>query len=59
MRSREAFREYATGSLWVVPGVSALLALVVGFVLSRIHIGPGSPLAYQGTADDARDVLSR
>jgi uncharacterized membrane protein len=58
MRSREAFREYARGSLWVVPGVSALFALVVGLVLSRIHVGPGSPLAYQGTADDARDVLS-
>src|SRR3954453_5747686 len=58
MRSREAFREYATGSLWVLPGGSAALALVVGFILSRIHVGPGSPLAFAGTADDARDLLN-
>src|SRR4051795_801470 len=58
MRSREAFREYATGSLWVLPGISAVLALVVGFILSRIHVDPGSPLAFPGTADDARNLLS-
>jgi uncharacterized membrane protein len=57
MRNREAIREYATGSLWVLPGVSAVLALVVGFILSHIHIGPASPLAFQGTADDARNLL--
>ena len=58
MRNREAIREYATGSLWVLPGVSAVVALVVGFVLSRIDVSPGSPLAFQGTADDARTLLS-
>jgi uncharacterized membrane protein len=58
MRSREAFREHATGSLWVLPGVSAVLALVVGFVLSRIHVDPGSPLAFHGTVEDARNLLS-
>jgi uncharacterized membrane protein len=58
MRNREAIREYASGSLWVLPGLSAVLALVVGFILSRVHIGPGSPLAFQGTADDARTLLS-
>jgi uncharacterized membrane protein len=58
MRSREAFREYATGSLWVLPGISAVLALVVGFILSRIHVGPGSPWVFPGTADDARNLLS-
>jgi uncharacterized membrane protein len=57
MRNREAFREYASGSLWVLPGISAVLALVVGFILSRIHIGRASPLAFQGTADDARTLL--
>ena len=41
MRNREAIREYASGSLWVLPGISAVLALVIGFILSRIHIGPG------------------
>src|SRR3954454_16699431 len=58
MRSRETFREDATGSLWVLPGISAVLALVVGFILSRIHVDPGSPLAFPGTADDARNLLS-
>jgi uncharacterized membrane protein len=58
VRNRDAFREYVTGSLWVLPGISAILALVAGFILSRIPIGPGSPLAFRGTADDARTLLS-
>ncbi len=61
MIRREAAREYATGSLWVLPGVSAVAALLVGFVVSYINVGPGSPLAplaFQGTADDARTLLS-
>jgi uncharacterized membrane protein len=58
MRNREAIREYATGSLWVLPGASAVLALAVGFVLSHIHVGPESPLAFHGTADDARSLLT-
>ena len=58
MRNRETIREYVTGSLWVLPGFSAVLALVVGFILSRIRIDPESPLAFQGTADDARTLLS-
>ena len=60
MIRREAVREYATGSLWVLPGVSALVALLVGFAVSQIDVGPGSPLAplaFQGTADDARTLL--
>jgi uncharacterized membrane protein len=28
------------------------------FILSRIPIGPKSPLAFRGTADDARTLLS-
>src|SRR6476661_6582303 len=61
MINREAVREYTTGSLWVWPGVSALAALLVGFAVSRINVGPGSPLsglAFQGTADDARTLLT-
>ena len=58
MRNRDAFREYVTGSLWVLPGINAVLALVAGFILSRIPIDPGSPLAFRGTADDARTLLS-
>jgi uncharacterized membrane protein len=61
MIRREAIREYATSSLWVLPSVSALVALLVGFAVSHIYVGPGSPLAplaFQGTADDARTLLS-
>ena len=57
MIRRAAVREYATGSLWVFPGASALVALLVGFAVSHIDVSPGSPLAplaFQGTADDAR-----
>ena len=61
MIRRGAVREYATGSLWVLPGASALVALLVGFAVSHIDVSPGSPLAplaFQGTADDARTLLS-
>src|SRR4051794_29026296 len=61
MISREALREYATGSLWVLPGVSSLVAVLVGFGLSKIEVGPGSwlwPFAFQGTADDARNLMT-
>lgn len=60
MVSREALREYMTGSLWVLPGISALVALFVGFAVSHLDVGPGSalaPLAFQGTADDARGLM--
>ena len=61
MTRRGAVREYVNGSLWVWPGVSAVVALLVGFVVSGIDVGPGSPLAplaFQGTADDARALLT-
>lgn len=57
---RDALREYAAGSLWVSPALSAVVALVVGTLLSQVQIGPQSPLAplaFQGTADDARTLL--
>jgi uncharacterized membrane protein len=58
--NREALREYATGSLWLFPGVSAATALVLGWVVSGIDIDPQSVwalFAFQGTADDARALL--
>jgi uncharacterized membrane protein len=60
MSRREAFREYVSGSLWVRPGIASLAALVAGSVLSRVDVSPGSamaPFAFQGTADDARNLL--
>lgn len=61
MSNRAAIREYVNGSLWVLPMGSGLLALLVGYSVSMINVSPGSwlaPLAYQGTAGDARDLLS-
>src|SRR6476659_3223901 len=61
MVNRGAVREYVNGSLWVWPGVSAVAALLVGLVVSNIDVAPGSPLsplAFQGTADDARALLT-
>jgi uncharacterized membrane protein len=60
MSRREALREYTSGSLWVLPIVSAVAALVVGGALSLIEVGPDSALrllAFQGTSDDARALL--
>jgi len=61
MVNRGAVREYVNGSLWVWPGISAVAALLVGFTVSEIDVAPGSPLAplaFQGTADDARALLT-
>src|SRR6478609_1651709 len=61
MINREALREYATGSLWVMPGISSIGALLVGFGLSQVDVGPDSwlwPFAFQGTADDARSLMT-
>ena len=52
-----ALREYVRGSLWVLPTLSVLGAMVVGGVLSLVPLAPGSPLAFHGTADDARSLL--
>jgi uncharacterized membrane protein len=54
---RDAVAEYLRGSLWAVPSVVALFALVAGLVLSHVPIPTDSVLAFQGTADDARSLL--
>ena len=53
----DALREYLRGSLWVLPTASVVLALAAGALLSEIHLPPGAPLAFGGTADDARTLL--
>ena len=61
MVRREAIREYAAGSLWVMPLLAAVAALLAGSLLSLIDIGAGSPLEpllFHGTADDARALLT-
>jgi uncharacterized membrane protein len=57
MMRRDALMEYVRGSLWVLPTLSVIAALVAGSALSQINIGPDSPLVFQGTADDARSLL--
>ncbi|MBB4894244.1 putative membrane protein [Streptomyces olivoverticillatus] len=55
-----ALAEYLHGALWVLPATAAALALVAGSLLARVRIPQGSvlhPLAFAGTADDARQVL--
>jgi uncharacterized membrane protein len=54
----DAVREYVRGSLWVIPTGCVIGALLLGVLLSQVDVGPSSPLAFQGTADDARALLS-
>jgi uncharacterized membrane protein len=59
-RRFEASREYMRGALWVLPGLSVVIALVLGSVLSRVTVPAHSPLhrlVFQGTSDDARTLL--
>jgi uncharacterized membrane protein len=57
MIRRDAWREYSRASLWVLPLGAAVLALLLGTLLSRVRVPSGSLLAFQGTADDARSLL--
>ena len=57
MMGRGALREYLRGALWVLPTLSVLAALAAGAVLSSVSVGLRSPLAFQGTPDDARTLL--
>jgi uncharacterized membrane protein len=54
----DAAREYARGSLWVIPTGCVAGSLLLGVLLSQVDVGASSPLAFQGTADDARALLS-
>jgi len=57
MIRRDGLAEYVRGSLLVLPTLSVLAALAAGSLLSAISIGAHSPLAFQGTPDDARTLL--
>ncbi|MFF5296636.1 DUF2254 domain-containing protein [Paractinoplanes globisporus] len=50
-------REHVRDSLWVLPALSVVGALGAGAVLSAANLDAGSPLAFQGTPDDARTLL--
>ncbi len=57
MIRHDALREYTRGSLWLLPTISVVVALLLGTLLSEVDVGPESLLAFQGTADDARGPL--
>jgi len=57
MIRRDTLTEYARGSLWVMPTFAVAAALAAGSLLSQVNVGVHSPLAFQGTADDARNLL--
>src|SRR6266496_2303976 len=57
MIRRDELSEYVRGSLWVLPTLSVLAALVAGSLLELVKTGSCSLLAFQGTADDARTLL--
>src|SRR5215212_203519 len=54
---RRVLWDYLAGALWVLPTISVLVFLAAGMLLSRVSISDDSPLAFQGSADDARNVL--
>lgn len=57
MIRRDEVWEYVGGSMLILPLLSAAAALAVGASLSLVDVGVDSPLAFQGTADDARNML--
>ena len=59
-RRHEAWREYARGALWILPGISMVAALDLGALLSTVQVSTQAPLRhllFQGTEDDARTLL--
>jgi uncharacterized membrane protein len=57
---RRVLWDYLGGALWVFPTVSVLGFLTAGALLSRVSVDPDSllwPLAFQGTAENARGIL--
>jgi uncharacterized membrane protein len=57
MIRRDELPEYVRGSLWVLPTLSVVAALVAGSLLSVVKVDSRSPLAFHGTTDDARSLL--
>ena len=55
---RELLREYVSGALWVLPGLCGVGAILAGYLLALVDVPADSPMAFQGTADDARSLLA-
>jgi uncharacterized membrane protein len=57
---RRVLWDYLGGALWVLPTVSVVAFLIAGALLSRVSVDADSPLwplAFQGSAEDARGIL--
>jgi uncharacterized membrane protein len=57
---RRVLWDYLGGPLWVLPTVSVMAFLIAGALLSRVSVDADSPLwplAFEGTAEDARGIL--
>lgn len=57
---RDALREYLASALWAMPSAAVVLALIAGAALSAIQLdsaSPFAPLLFEGTSDDARNLL--
>ena len=57
---RRVLWDYLGGPLWVLPTVSVMAFLIAGALLSRVSVDADSPLwplAFEGTAKDARGIL--
>jgi uncharacterized membrane protein len=57
---RRVLWDYLGGALWVFPTVSVVGFLTAGVLLSRVSVDADSllwPLAFQGTAENARGIL--
>jgi uncharacterized membrane protein len=57
---RRVLSDYLGGAQWVFPTVSVLGFLTAGALLSQVSVDADSllwPLAFQGTAEDARGIL--
>lgn len=62
MRRREALAEYLNASLFVLPFAAGVISILVGWMVSMLEPAPGSWLAFlafQGTASEARDLLTQ
>jgi uncharacterized membrane protein len=57
---RRVLWDHLGGALWVLPTMSVVAFLIAGALLSRVSVDADSPLwplAFQGTAEDARGIL--
>ncbi len=58
MKRIDRLTEYVRSSLWVIPALSVVLAVVAGVALSGLDRSAGDPFAFGGGAVAARSILT-